>query len=229
MSEQRNDGSINWDIAPQRSVPPVISTKYTDDLIECMWRYAGREDHAVSPEFREKVLNFAALYTAYIRDTDHEVAAKKIEAELKEIGALARKLNSRLANAHPETLAALYRQAQDSRGGIAGVNGTEQALGELADWADEGARAKQKDKFGPQGAKAKKQIRREAVAHLATIWRDLTGKAPPITTDKITKRPKGPFFEFAVEALKPIFSNEAHSIEGDIRAAVRGMVRTKGK
>ena len=205
---------------------------YTPGLLNRLLTLANVTDTDIAVKFATAITLWAQQTWLWLDAEGRRREAREIEKELREIVSLAKTLGSKLGRitthhvftALDVNSTATMQKVIEER--VQRIEQVQAMLDELVTGMSEAAQRMAREKIGPQLSKRRKAMRRDAVEVVGIFWKDLTGKRPARITDPVSKRPRGPFYEFAVTALRPIFGNEAVAIDTDIRHIARSMEKS---
>ncbi len=227
---------------------PVAQENYTDRLIASLPKELGLDDTREAARFKRIIRRWAGLNWTILQDEIRAPSAKQTQRELQEFLTTAESLRGGLQNISTDAAMFLWRAATnfyapqsgepntvDWRLGNYRVNRVEDELGLLRAYLQGAIGELEPEKTGPQAKKRRAAVRREAVRELACIWKEFTGDRPRrriYKQDHPEKpgQPYGPFYEYVVTLLDPIFGVEAQSgIDNEIKNVCAGMEKSPEK
>lgn len=187
---------------------------YPDDLMVRLAKFVGSPTGERFEEFKTTVLNIAAMLNADLhfegRPTIPEihVALDRITRRLTEMQSVLRGLD-------PDTRALLckiaegdpWNQQLEPPAGIVSlgelrVGRVLDDLDKLAQWLRGARAATGEGKLG----RRRKDVIKQAVAHLRDLWTRFVKKEPTLISNQRTKKTSGAFLDFWKIALEPVLS-----------------------
>ncbi len=227
---------------------PVAQEFYSDRLIASLPKELGLDDTREAARFKCIIRRWAGLNWTILQDEIPAPSAKETQLELQEILTTTESLRGGLQNISSDAAMFLWRAATDFyapqsdepntvdwRLGNYRINRVDKELGLLRAYLKGAIGELEPEKTGPQAKKRRMAVRREAVRELACIWKEFTGDRPTRCVYKQDHpekpgQPYGPFYEYVVTLLHPIFGFEAQTgIDHEIKKVCAGMEESPEK
>ena len=224
---------------------PVAQEAYSDKLIASLPKELGLDDTRKAARFKCIIRRWAGLNWTILEDEISAPSAKQTQQELQKILTTTESLRGGLQNISSDAAMFLWRAATDFYAPQSGepntvdwrlgnyrVNRVESELGLLRAYLLGTISDLEPEKTGPQAKKRRMEVRRVAVGELACIWKEFTGARPRRRVHKQDHpekpgQPYGPFYEYVVTLLKPIFGVEAQKgIDSEIKNVCAGMEKS---
>ena len=227
---------------------PVAQEFYSDRLIASLPKELGLDNTREAARFKRIIRRWAGLNWTILQDEISAPSAKETQRELQDFLTTAESLRGGLQNISSDAAMFLWRAATDFyapqsdepntvdwRLGNYRINRVDKELGLLRAYLKGAIGELEPEKTGPQAKKRRMAVRREAVGELACIWKEFTGDRPRRRVYKQDHpekpgQPYGPFYEYVVTLLNPIFGVEAQmGIDNEIKKVCAGMEKSPGQ
>ena len=210
---------------------PKIVAMYDEELASKLLKISGAEGVMSAPELSSQLKSWAEFSLRLLQDalnTDTSPTTTTLRKELKDIADTAGGLHEKLISLSIDASMHIEHQFVDDP--IEGNEVMASIISSLDALTKASAHAADALLNVKRGEKQRCNFTRaDCVGELGILWRMLTGKRPTrrVHSDDSSdyKKPYGPFHDFVVTALKPIFGDkkENRGIDAVIKGVVSGM------
>jgi len=217
----------------------AIRSQYSGEFAKGLAVKLGLSDAADIGAFTTAIQKWAVLTWEDAQRRAARLTPKKVETELRRLSATLSKASKKIADGNEALSMPTRMELWDAADSI-DVDGmffnVVREIDNLRKLSDQVAASFASQKQGKASRRKPVSERQQATKELAIIWKHYTCKRPTLSTvhppDDRRARPGGPFYDFVVAALEPIFrvaENAGDSVALDIRNVAADMKKQPGE